>query len=159
MLYNTTHQRAYRAPIYNISTKRAQSPTERPMKGRKGTMAQTIELSSILQMNPLERSLNYAGSSVWIWFPDRYAMSMAEGTLRNFLEPLHREETKTRQHWKVQKGIKPITLKVFLNDTREVVTVHDYDFEMEYLGTVVSLFGESNVKVTPASVDIRKKGR
>lgn len=122
-------------------------------------MAQTIELSSILQMNPLERPLEYAGTTVWIRFPDQYAVDMAEGTLRSFLDPLHRSETRPRQHWKIQKEIKPITLKLFLEDSREVVTVSDYDFEIEHLGTVVSLFGESNVKVTLATIDVREKGR
>lgn len=120
-------------------------------------MAQTIELSSILQLNPLERPLDYAGATVWIRFPDQYAVDMAEGTLRSFLDPLHRSETRPRQHWKIQKGIEPITLKVFLEDTGEVVTVSDYDFQIEHLGTVVSLFGKDNVKVTHGNIDPRKK--
>lgn len=122
-------------------------------------MASNIPLSQILQEHPLERPLNYAGSTVWLRVPDAYSLSMAEGTIRSFLEPLHRNETKPRQHWKIQKNIEPITLKIFLEYDHKVVTVKDYDFDIEAIETFISVFGENNVKVRCRSIDARKKGR
>lgn len=115
---------------------------------------QTIPLSQILQMNPIERPIDLAGVNVWIRLPDEETFLKVKPTLRKYIDPLT-EFPRPLRHWKVRTHTEPIRLYVFVADSRTVWTAEGYDFEIENLEDMVDTFGADNLKVSCRNIDIR----